>query len=225
MTTQPVAVKVVQSYRRHMHGISEAAGKRAAHEWTRAKGDREAWLAGAAVVSLAARRASAAATSAMHGLLLGSHPKVNLESIALAQKPVWAQPIDRYDTDLRKGMLVAAALAAGALRAASAAATDVTSAAGQTAIAIDQTEERITGYGRCLSARACVWCAEVAGQDYQSADTADAVRHNNCSCTVIPIIGDVNPARAINAPLHDLPDSAYVTDAGEAADRPDEPAD
>lgn len=222
MTSPSSAVRVVQTYRRHMHGLSEAAGRRAAHDWAKAKGDREAWMASAATVSLAARRASAMATSAMHGLLLGSHPKVDLEAIALAQEPVWAKPIDRYDKDREKGMLVAAALAAGALRAASAAATDVTSAAGQTAIAIDRTEERITGYGRCLSARACVWCAEVAGRDYRSADTADAVRHDRCNCTVIPIIGDVNPARAINAPLHDLPDSAYVTDTGEATDRPEE---
>lgn len=162
----------------------------------------------------------------MHGLLLGSHPKVDLEAIALAQEPVWAQPIDRYDKDRGKGMLVAAALAAGALRAASAAATDVTSAGRQAAIAIDRTEERITAYGRCLSPRACAWCADVAGQDYRSAETASAPNHDgNCHCTVIPIIGDVNPARAINAPLHDLPDSAYVTDTGEATDRPDEPAD
>lgn len=220
------AVRVVNAYRHHIHTLNVVAGRHASQAWMRSGGDRQKWTAAQTTISTAARRSAAAATVGMHGLLLGATPRVDVDSIVAAPTDAWDNPPDRFDRDRADGMLVAAALAAGALRAASAAATDITEASRSTAVLIDQGEERITGYGRCLSPRACQWCAEVAMQDYRTAETASAPNHDGrCNCTVIPIVGELNPARTINAPLRDLADSAYVTDEGEAADRPEEPAD
>lgn len=223
--SQRHAVAVVDAYRWHVHMVSVTAGHHAQQAWRRSLGDRTRWFELTAGISLAARRQAAAATSAMHGLILGAPPQVELDPIASAADPAWSNPIDRFDKDRTGGLAAELALTAGLARAFAAAQTDVTSAARQAAQVIDAGEPRIVGYWRTLSPRACVWCAEVAGQQYNSAATASSPNHGgHCHCLVVPVTIDVDPGRQINAGLAAkaaASNSAYVTDTGEEADRPD----
>lgn len=59
---------------------------------------------------------------------------------------------------------------------------------------------RVVGWRRVLVGESCEWCARVATQVYQTAESAD-FGHDRCDCTVAPIVGDVDPGRLLNRDL------------------------
>jgi hypothetical protein len=80
------------------------------------------------------------------------------------------------------------AVAQGLDRAESAAVTDVQMAMRQTAADVGARDDGIVGYERVLDGDACDLCQIASTQRYHSEDLLPI--HNNCGCSVEPIVGE-----------------------------------
>jgi hypothetical protein len=210
------AVRVANGYRRQLHALTVRSGRFAVQSWIAAAGNEEEWLHAAAIAARATRRQAAATAVAMHASMLGDTVDVDLDEIVgTVLAAFWSHPLVMLQQDLALGATFAEALYGSRRRAASAVASEVTSAARETSMVIARAEPRIVGYRRTLSPRACRWCATIATQRYRSAETASAPDHDGkCGCSVVPITLAADPGRVINRPLLDAlkgSDSAYVT--------------
>lgn len=63
-------------------------------------------------------------------------------------------------------------------------------------------DDRTVGFRRSPSGQPCKWCLVVSTQRYHTAESAD-FGHDNCSCGVIPIIGETDPGRIVNRDLYE----------------------
>jgi hypothetical protein len=66
----------------------------------------------------------------------------------------------------------------------------------------ERTGERVIGWRRVLTGKSCRWCATVAGQRYNTAESAD-FGHRRCDCTAVPILRHADPGLVINKPIRD----------------------
>jgi len=88
---------------------------------------------------------------------------------------------------LKSGNSYEAALLGGRSRVEAVVANLVNSSARQTGdLFVAKTNLNPRGWERLPNRGACPWCLEVAGQTYQSADSAD-FGHDRCSCTAAPL--------------------------------------
>lgn len=108
------------------------------------------------------------------------------------------EPFTAFANALAKGSAPVEALLSGALRAQGLGESAVFWAARATNTAV--TDERVVGWQRTLTAKACDWCTQVAGQIYKTAESA-SFGHLRCDCGVDPVIGGSNPGRLINDAL------------------------
>lgn len=208
-----------------MHVLRTQVGDRSEVAWLQAGGDLSKWKRSAGKLAATGRRQTVTTVTGYQGLLLGGPPVIDANEVYDQPASEWNRPADALRAGVTGGLSLQEAVLAAASKAVAAALADVTTAERGTAELIDEAEDRIVGWRRCLSPRACRWCAEVAAQRYGSAESAGAPNHDgNCHCSVIPIVGAIDPGQTINRGLRDAlrsTDSAYVTDTGEPADRPD----
>lgn len=88
---------------------------------------------------------------------------------------------------LKSGNSFEAALLAGRARVVAVVANLVNSTARQTGdLFVAKANLETAGWERITNRGACAWCESVAGQLYQSADSAD-FGHDRCACTAAPL--------------------------------------
>ena len=101
---------------------------------------------------------------------------------------VYLRPAVTARTAIARGRTFAEAMQAARARATSAANTDVALAGRGAAQAAMERHPAIVGYRRVPDATACTFCLVASTQRYHVSDLMPL--HNNCRCTVAPIISD-----------------------------------
>lgn len=222
------AVAVLRAHHRRLLAIQGAVGTNMAATWTRlANVDQpsaERFTKAAAALSTAAVAATAALSQSMYDVLApetdGDIAPVVIRN-GLPPTELYQRSIVTARSLLAGGAVWAVAMAAGQARAVSAARTDVILANRAAAQAQGDARPEVTGFSRLLDPGACEYCSSLADETYSSAD--DVPLHPNCGCSVAPIIGRSDPARALNGKpdhadvaVHDHGEmGAVITDAGD----------
>jgi hypothetical protein len=139
----------------------------------------------------------------------------NLRGVDPAE--VYRRPYVQVWTDLSQSKDFPTAVAAGARRAQSLAATDLQLAKTHAAQRVMQHDGRITGYRRVLTGpHSCALCVLASTRWYSRGDLSPI--HNNCDCAVAPLFGGARPDEMSAEELHaviarDLGDK-YVSASG-----------
>lgn len=211
------AAAVLQAHHRRLLVIQSAVGTNMGTTWDRlANVDQpsaERFTKAAATLSTASVAATAALSRSMYDVLApeidGDIAPVVIRG-GLPPAELYQRSIITSRSLLAAGATWAAAMAAGRARAVSAARTDVMLANRAAAQAQADARPQVEGFTRLLDPGACEYCASLADETYSSADAVPL--HNNCGCSVAPIIGRSDPARALNGKLLDSlkPGSADV---------------
>lgn len=150
---------------------------------------------------------------------------VNFDELAagarggVAPETVYARPIITARAAIAEGKTFAVAMAAGRVRATSAAETDVALARRSgTFDAMGRARDRVVGYRRVPSSSACLFCKVASTQRYKLRDLLPL--HSHCHCTVAPIVGQRDPGRIINRDVYTELKAAGVMDDITAARQP-----
>lgn len=158
---------------------------------------RLAGRAGPVVDVLSARAASATAG------YLAAILEEPVTPATVIVEPDWDSAFIALRRSLANGHDFATAVESGRLRSEAVGSNAVVSTSRRAADEV--AGPRIVGWRRTLSGNACQWCSTVATQRYHSAESAD-FGHDHCHCAVVPIFGEADPGRVINAehtPLDD----------------------
>ncbi len=99
---------------------------------------------------------------------------------------VYRRPFVTTWTSLKKGTPWVDAVGAGRARAAGSAAMDVALSTRAAARSVGESDDRIQGWERVPDGSACAFCILVSGQRYRT--EALMPLHNNCGCSVEPIL-------------------------------------
>jgi hypothetical protein len=189
-----------------------------------------AFVASAVPAVQAAQQTMAALTSAYLAHLIaatagGSTTPIGISLDALSSlrgvdpTEVYRRPYVQVWTDLSRGKPFDDAVAAGARRATSLAATDLQLAKTHTAREVMRDDRRVTGYRRVLTGpHSCALCVLASTRWYSRGDLSPI--HNNCDCAVEPLFGGARPDEVPAEELHaviarDLGDK-YVSASGRA---------
>lgn len=108
-----------------------------------------------------------------------------------------SEPFIALGRALAAGNNFDAAVTAGRLRAGGIGESGVYWAS-RAANKVAESDERVVGWRRVITTKACDWCRTISTQRYRSVDSA-SFGHLRCDCSVEPIIGDRDPGRVINA--------------------------
>jgi len=132
---------------------------------------------------------------------------------------VYGRPFVNVWTALKNGELWATAVEAGRARALDTATMDVALSTRAAARAVGQEDDRIVGFQRVTDGDACEFCDLVSDQRYTTEDLMPL--HNNCGCTVEPILSSErhrftgNLANDLSIPVTRDGVTAAVRDHGE----------
>lgn len=187
---KPLTVRFQQSLRR----ISNSAAPRVQRAWraldTYDESDIETFATAAAPTFGAAKTAAVRQAAGYYALTAG----IRTVGVTAKSVPVVADPREPFISTwqaLKSGRPYDEAVEAGNLRIEAVVSDLVESSARQTGdVVVEQAGLRIVGWERIPDDGACPYCEEVAPGFYSSAETADAVSHNNCGCSVEPIYGN-----------------------------------
>lgn len=160
--------------------------------------DQAAWVRAATPVVQAGQRNAIAQQSKYLAVRLGEDPDVDVDAALRTAQIDLVEPFLAFGREIKAGAALRNALVSGGLRAQEIGESAVFWAARAANTTID--DARIVGWTRTLTANACAWCTQVAGQTYKTAESA-SFGHVGCDCGVDPIIGDSNPGRLINDEL------------------------
>ena len=192
-------VPLTRNYRQRLLDLGVYIGAQLALHWDELgswdDADVERFIAAVTPTVDNAQSTAASLAAAYLGLALGS--QVTIDTTKLTA-PDLRGPFTAYWGKLADTGDWRAALQSGRTSVEQTGITAVRTAASEASIQVDEKEPRITGWQRVVDAGACDWCVMVAGQRYGSAETA-TFGHNGCGCYPIPIIGEANPARVLNA--------------------------
>jgi hypothetical protein len=145
----------------------------------------EDFEAAAAPTIAAIRKRTATMTAGFLGKLTAT-PMVAMTDDELGLPDDWyRQPFMTHWAALAAGIAFEVAVERGRSRAEQVGTDGVTSAARDTAKVVDANTERSFSWERTPDPDACPWCTEVAGQLYNTAETAD-FGHDRCACDVTP---------------------------------------
>lgn len=159
--------------------------------WERADADRLVAMARPAVSTLSLR--ANAATSGYLSIVLDDRLPVS----TVVVEPDWDSALIALRRSLAAGEAWEQALVSGRIRSEAVGANAVVRSG---RLAAQVADDRVVGWTRTLSAKACEWCQLVSTQRYRTAESAD-FGHDHCSCGVAPIIGDADPGRVVNQQL------------------------
>ncbi len=184
-----------------------------AEAWDRLPGYNEADVAPfvdlVVPIVIAAQTRAASLTSAMLARQLGTAPfpvSVDLLTGAalragVAPREVYGRPFITTWSALGRGDKWTDAVGAGRARLLGTANIDVQLAMRATARDAMRADSRVTGYQRSPDGAACELCLLASTQRYHSDDLMPI--HNNCGCTVEPIIGNEDSGQVIDPELLD----------------------
>lgn len=182
--------------------------------------DIELWLSRAVPVVQAGQRQAVAAVDLYLARSLERQP-LGLDAdevIAAARNGVTAEEVYRRPFvdvwgGLKAGNRWEDAVAAGLVRATSAAAMDMQLAMRTAVRDIGEADDGIKGYARVPDGGACDFCLLVAGQTYSTADLMPV--HNRCGCGVEPITDGPNIRSAPTGASNDDGLTVAIEDHGE----------
>lgn len=200
MTTQ-FEIDLTLAYSDQRRGLARTAGGLVAQAFAALPHLNEEDVPRLALGAVAVRQAQSAAANlfAAYAGRLAGRGTVQLPGDIPA--PEWRSPFITHWKHLKDGDTWADARSAG-IRQAEVIGYDSTVRAADHVVAAG-TIDRIVGWRRVLVGETCAWCQRVAAQRYRTKDTALRVRHNRCDCEIVPIVGDSDPGRVINAERRD----------------------
>lgn len=191
MITGPAAQRLTRTFQGRIATIGGKAARLTSAAWGGLSAYDEADVA-----TFAARTAStlaaakAAAVQAGVGyyatLVQFRPPAVNVRDVPVTADP--REPFIAYWNALKGGNSFESALESGSARAEAVARNLATSASRQAGdVALRESGQQVDGWERVPDSGACDWCLLVAGQVYNTAESAD-FGHDRCGCSASPLI-------------------------------------